>query len=281
MKKHSVNKKGSRDFDERTPLGAVTQVGGLRKRTIEMDRPYRVFGRYALVYMFGSSGIYIDAVHGQRAVRAGDMICVFPDLPHLYGPGDGGDWLEYFLVFEGPVFDLWQQQGLLNPSQPVLHVEPVDYWLGQMQRVAELNPTGSGDGESALMRVMRLQQLLAELLVATGRAPQGLEQRWLTHARAWLEKPSGRSLRISTLASELHMSDATFRRRFTEAIGMSPQQYRDRALVEEAQRHMMHGGLTDREIAYQLGFDDPAYFSRRFKQLAGRSPSAYRRELGK
>ena len=41
----------------------------------------------------------------------------------------------------------------------------------------------------------------------------------------------------------------------------------------------MRGGMTDREIAYALGFEDPAYFSRRFKQLVGRSPSAYRKAL--
>ena len=254
----------------------MTQVGGLTKTRIEMTRPYRVFGSYALVYVLGNSGVYIDATHGRRRLRGGDMICVFPDVPHLYGPEDGEFWQEYFLVFEGPVFDLWRTQGLLDPAEPVLHVEPVEYWLKQMQRVADVTATTE---ESALVRVARLQELLAELLAATGRAPQGLEPRWLTEARAWLETPDARGMRLSELAGRLHMSDATFRRRFAEEMGMPPQQYRDRALVEAAQRHMMRGGMTDREIAYALGFEDPAYFSRRFKQLVGRSPSAYRKAL--
>ena len=91
------------------------------------------------------------------------MICVFPDVPHLYGPEDGEFWQEYFLVFEGPVFDLWRTQGLLDPAEPVLHVEPVEYWLKQMQRVADVTATTE---ESALVRVARLQELLAELLGA-------------------------------------------------------------------------------------------------------------------
>ncbi|MEG1652737.1 MAG: helix-turn-helix domain-containing protein, partial [Hafnia sp.] len=32
------------------------------------------------------------------------------------------------------------------------------------------------------------------------------------------------------------------------------------------------------EIAYQLGFKDPAYFARFFNRLVGSSPSAYRAE---
>ncbi|MGB0523498.1 MAG: helix-turn-helix domain-containing protein, partial [Flammeovirgaceae bacterium] len=30
------------------------------------------------------------------------------------------------------------------------------------------------------------------------------------------------------------------------------------------------------EIAYDLGFDDPAYFSRYFKKIAGTSPSEFK-----
>jgi len=42
---------------------------------------------------------------------------------------------------------------------------------------------------------------------------------------------------------------------------------------------MQGGNLTDRQIAERLGFCDEFYFSRRFKQLTGRSPRQFREEL--
>ncbi|MBO9728582.1 MAG: helix-turn-helix domain-containing protein [Chitinophaga sp.] len=37
-------------------------------------------------------------------------------------------------------------------------------------------------------------------------------------------------------------------------------------ILLEAQRYLYHGALTVKEISYQPGFDDPAYFNRFFKR---------------
>ncbi|NEW72883.1 helix-turn-helix transcriptional regulator [Streptomyces rhizosphaericus] len=39
---------------------------------------------------------------------------------------------------------------------------------------------------------------------------------------------------------------------------------------------LLRGGLTVRQVARQAGFEDPLYFSRRFRALYGASPSRYR-----
>src|SRR5688500_18686630 len=94
-----------------SPLGRVTSGGVI---TYDGPRPrwpkMRVFGAYATVYVYEGGGYYDDANGLRHAVAAGDLILVFPDLPHCYVPGDGG-WSELFLVFEGAAFDLWTTQG--------------------------------------------------------------------------------------------------------------------------------------------------------------------------
>ena len=47
-------------------------------------------------------------------------------------------------------------------------------------------------------------------------------------------------------------------------------------LMQEAKRLLLFSGSTANEICYQLGFKDPAYFSRFFVRYAGLTPSAYR-----
>jgi AraC-like DNA-binding protein len=55
---------------------------------------------------------------------------------------------------------------------------------------------------------------------------------------------------------------------------------RDRVVLE-AKRLLLHSSIAVAQVADQLGFDDPAYFSRCFKKHTGRSPVDYRHALAK
>lgn len=50
-------------------------------------------------------------------------------------------------------------------------------------------------------------------------------------------------------------------------------------LLLESKRELYHNTRTVKEIAYHLGFEDPAYFTRFFKKLSGLSPGEYRESL--
>jgi AraC family transcriptional activator of pobA len=56
----------------------------------------------------------------------------------------------------------------------------------------------------------------------------------------------------------------------------SPMQMVHARVFLEAKRELFYTRVSVSEIAYSLGFDDPAYFTRFFSQRAGMSPSAFR-----
>ena len=47
----------------------------------------------------------------------------------------------------------------------------------------------------------------------------------------------------------------------------------------EARRALAYTSMQIAEIAYMLGYSDPAYFARVFAQSAGESPSAFRARM--
>ncbi len=49
-------------------------------------------------------------------------------------------------------------------------------------------------------------------------------------------------------------------------------------VVSEAKRLLTYENLAVKEVAYQLGFNDPFYFSNFFKKHTQQSPSTYQRE---
>lgn len=48
--------------------------------------------------------------------------------------------------------------------------------------------------------------------------------------------------------------------------------------ILEARRLLYYSEISIKEIAYQLGYDDPTYFSRLFKKVVGVTPGGYRKE---
>lgn len=71
-------------------------------------------------------------------------------------------------------------------------------------------------------------------------------------------------------------SERGFHRRFTQAMGVAPLEYVQRLRVEQAKRRLERTSDAVKEIAWQVGYEDPSAFRRLFKRLAGVSPGKYR-----
>lgn len=263
----------------RCALGAVTQSGLLVKR-----RPWqgfeaglRYFGRFAVVLLVEGAGCYEDDRGVRRDLEAGDATIVLPDVGHRYGPRPGRRSREMFIVFDGPIFDQWYESGLVSADRVIVAARPVERWAQRMRQVIE--PTASTAGD-ALGEVCRVQQFLADLLHGPAAAGTGRGRSpWLEQAIELIESTIPGAADWEAIAASLHVSPATLRRRFRERLGVSPGRYRTRRMIDRACELMQQTDLTDQQIADRLGFCDPYYFSRCFKQTVGRSPRAYRASL--
>lgn len=82
--------------------------------------------------------------------------------------------------------------------------------------------------------------------------------------------------RLNDLARWAGFSPQHLNRLFRRQIGVTPLQYLARLRMDLAATLLTEGRLTVRAIAAKVGFDDPYYFSRTFKDHFGRSPDHYR-----
>jgi len=61
--------------------------------------------------------------------------------------------------------------------------------------------------------------------------------------------------------------------------GLSPKEFINNRLILEAKRRLYYSESSIKELAYDLGFNDPEYFSRLFKKVTGKSISAFVQDL--
>jgi AraC-like DNA-binding protein len=139
-------------------------------------------------------------------------------------------------------------------------VIPIDAWRLPLRR-----------RDSMLRRFLEIQadEMLARLPQRNGLA--GDVQ------RALARDLTGGAERIGIVARELAMSGRTLQRRLASE-GVSYQQLLDAARQEAAARYLREPTLAISEIAYLVGYSEPAAFHRAFKRWYGVTPEAFRNQ---
>lgn len=83
---------------------------------------------------------------------------------------------------------------------------------------------------------------------------------------------------VADYARQLGTTPQTLTRACRFVVGKAPAEIIHERLLREAMRALSFSAASVTQVAHDLGFADPAYFSRFFKARTGQEPSRFRRE---
>jgi AraC family L-rhamnose operon transcriptional activator RhaR len=86
---------------------------------------------------------------------------------------------------------------------------------------------------------------------------------------------------VRELAASAHVSEGHFARTFRSQLGSPPMAWLAALRGERAAALLIETDLPVAEVGRLVGWADPNYASRRFRQLHGVAPAAYRRTFGR
>lgn len=237
----------------------------------------RVLNEYQLLYNPEGEGVFHSASVKERRLRPGDMFLLFPGEWHSYHPDTRG-WESYWIGFKGVNIDERVKAGFLSPSKPIYHIGFSDGIVNLYRQAYD----------AAVEEAPYSQQLMAGIvnhligMMYSLERTNELKSRSQMHvdminkARLRIRESLESSLTIQQVAEEMGVSYSNFRKLFKEFTGLSPAVYQQDLRLQRAKELLTTTDMSIKEIAYQLNFDSPDYFSAKFKIKTGHRPSELR-----
>ncbi len=107
-------------------------------------------------------------------------------------------------------------------------------------------------------------------------AEETMESRLVRNLRRLVDSSFHSMHAVSAYANALHVTPGHLNDVTKQETGKTVSTLIQERIVLEAKRMLVHSDQSVKEIAYALGFDDPSYFTRFFRERAEEAPNTFR-----
>ena len=237
---------------------------------------------YAIYLVVEGKGVYTMG-GTEFPVKKNDIFVMYPDIPVRCTADSKKPWELQALSFDGMDARLMLNAAGFEPKRPVRSLDP-SFAENVLKLIAGIY-AWRGQEIYSTVQSTSLIYLLLSALVRTATwdqtaAPPGWTgtvhfQKALDYITENYSKP----ISVSDIADHVNLSRSRLYRVFMQQIFISPQQYLIDYRVREAIRLLEQRFGSIKEISLAVGIEDPLYFSHLFKQVTGKSPTNYIKEL--
>jgi len=219
----------------------------------------------------------VDSAPPERLTRPA-VFWHHPAHRYQYGPlTAGGGWNHHWVSFRGPRGKRLLENGFmeLSPRGFVYAAQPLAVAkLFEKLKQKAAQPMSQAHAEGVVL----LEQLLCLLMEQA----RGGEEPWrekITALSIVIQQNAFVRYDFEKEARKAGLSYSHFRRLFRQSVGRSPHDYLLLCRMQAAAEALKEFHRPVKEIAFEAGYDDPAQFSKLFRQKIGLSPKQFRAAL--
>lgn len=240
----------------------------------KMDR--KIQHEHHILVLARSGAANYETDRGAFSVGAGDVLFFRRGESRAAAASHEDPW-----SFISVAFDLLPLDGKcgedIDAIPTVSHVRELGAYT---RRFEELCERWHLRDEGALLACRALICELLSMLIREARelATPPAHRDAIEEAKALLAEDPTRTLRAEELAERAGLSLSHFRALFKQQTGETVLAFQNRLKIARASGLLQSGVCNVTEAAYATGFSDVYYFSRLFKKITGRAPSAYLRK---
>ncbi|GAB4458627.1 MAG: helix-turn-helix domain-containing protein [Armatimonadaceae bacterium] len=213
--------------------------------------------------------------------QPGDAVLIRPGTPHDYGTAPGADgwellWAHFLPRSHWHDWLLWSE---VAPGIGALRMAvESDAYHYVTEALSEMHQRARG---GLVRRTEFAMNALEEaLLWCDSVNPEAIRTVYdmrIAQAMAYLRERLGEPVSAGDVADVVGLSVSRFAHLFREQVGETPQQFIERERMARAQELLALTGRSVAAIAEEVGYENPFYFTLRFRKRTGYSPREWRR----
>jgi AraC-like DNA-binding protein len=229
-----------------------------------------------LIYCVKGKG-WLEIEGARHAVSVGDVVVIPPGCAHAYGADEQRPWTIFWVHVKGQNVAALLDELRTTPASPVLSLGENPELLALFEELLEVVEHGY-----ATSRLLYASQILAHLIGLMiwdcrqiPRGPLDTAHRVLESIN-YMKQHLDHNATAASFAALANLSESHYRSLFKSQIGYAPMDYFIRLRMHKACQLLDTTGVSVKEIAARVGYEDPLYFSRVFRSVVEHSPSQYR-----
>jgi len=254
----------------------ITDIGYYPKAKYHYRERLHGADQHILIYCQEGSG-EVTIKKSRFTIEAGDFFVVPIKAAHTYAADENNPWTIYWIHFKGTISDslvdlLYKKangyKGFISDNEQSISLFNEMYH--QLERGYSI--------DNLIYSNMCLGHFITTMIYNDRYDTRGKLNRKdvIDNAVDFLSKNIGEMLPLDKMAAAINLSPSHFSYLFKKKTGFSPIEYFNHLKVQKACQYLLFTDLRVREIALELGIEDPYYFTRMFTKVMGMSPNNYR-----
>lgn len=256
-----------------------TDIGFFPKASHHSVRRKSGSRQYILIYCYKGEGV-IQAGGHETPLRANSYYIIPPGVPHEYYAKEDNPWSIYWIHFTGPqaahFYEKFSAQ--YQENAPMLALE--ERRISLFDNLISVMEDGYSDSNIEYVN-LSLWQLLSAFFYEryfTDEGKKYSENNTVEAAIEYMKQHLDTPLKVDDVAAHFNYSPSHFFTLFKKRTGYSPIHYFNYLKIQKACQYLSFTSMSVKEISFELGFNDPLYFSRLFKKIMSAPPLRYRKE---
>lgn len=255
----------------------ITHIGYFPKAAYHFRKRKNGCTDNIFIYCLRGKGWY--TVNGNRFEVNPNQFFIIPATkePLTYGADENDPWTIYWIHFSGSDMDKFNSSfniGLLNgPQQITYNKKGIELWHSMYQNLE------MGYGKENITKAnLCLYHFVSSFLYPDINLNERIQEEKdsISSTIVYMRNNLGGKITLEDLAIMNNLSSSHFSLLFKKNTGMSPLDYFIHLKLQQACLQLLTSGVKIKNIASDLGYDDPYYFSRLFKKYMKISPLQYR-----
>lgn len=267
------------DFNAHLVAG-LTPISKGNDLDFVIDRPNGMKGFIINLTVKGQGTVF----HGDESftVNEGDLLLFPTGVPHYYHRSEEAeDWYHRWIYFRPRAYWInrlkWENciNGVFTTKG--VHIDDQEKLELLFKQIEELSKQDEPYSDELTLNL--LEQLLIRCKMNQPNLIKKRVDPRITEVLNYMAKHLNEDFSNEKLAELVCLSPSRLGHLFRDEVGMTITQWRDDQRISRAKQLLVTSNYSINQISRLIGYSDPLYFSRVFKNKAGLSPKLYREKV--